>query len=47
MMELHGSLIPEQHSGGANINLSNLSATKINAALLPDTTNKRNFGNAY
>ncbi len=32
--------------GGANINLSNLSATKINAALLPDTTNKRNFGNA-
>ena len=29
---------------GANTSLSNLSATKINAALLPDTTNRRNFG---
>ncbi len=30
----------------ANTNLSNLVSTKVNAALLPDSNNKRNLGNA-
>ena len=33
-------------SSGANVNLSNLSSTKVNAALLPDSNNKRSLGNS-